>query len=663
MSRLPIPGGDGDVWGQILNDFLKVSHNVDGTLKNVVDTTDDQTVNGSKTFGGPPIFNANAHFGQRILWNVDAGNNTTVDANNSIIAITRTDNINSNVGAFMNLFHASGTFHGDAIIMNFGSSGVWDGNYVDFQNNNTSKFKVDSNGNTIMAGASIAKTQSANGITGATAASRYAGATVSGAPSTGSFLVGDFVIDQTGSVWVCTVAGSPGTWIRPSGPVGATGPGVPVGGTTGQMLIKNSGTNYDTKWSTPIDWFNVKTYGATGNGSSDDTSAIQAAVTAAISASVSGGCIVYFPIGIYMIASPITIPGGIYILGAGMGGTIIRAAASSTMNAMLTTPTGQFSYEITVSDIQLDGNSTNSATVTNGFYGYGLTDSIIQRVRVVQVSGNGIQLDGSPTFLGTANKVVNSFARVCGIGLLTTSGSTDTLIQGCDFGDCTGQAYYIGGSNSSLVGSIGWGSLTGCSIDASTILTWIDGCRFDNNELNGLYIAGKNTQVTGCLFEANSHASSGTKAGIEVVSGAGNVLITGTRSIGVTTVGTTQQSYGLLLDAGRVGPATIADCDFTGNGSGGLSYTAVSGDRISNVTGFSPAGPQTPPGVPASTTPLTNPFPFDCTVYLTGGTISNVALGGTSIGSTYGYGGVRVAAGQTITLTYSSTPTWAWIGD
>lgn len=33
MPRLPRPGEDEDVWGDILNDFLVVSHNDDGTLK------------------------------------------------------------------------------------------------------------------------------------------------------------------------------------------------------------------------------------------------------------------------------------------------------------------------------------------------------------------------------------------------------------------------------------------------------------------------------------------------------------------------------------------------------------------------------------------------------------------------------------------------------
>ncbi|MEI6480872.1 MAG: hypothetical protein WCO19_01065 [Candidatus Saccharibacteria bacterium] len=33
MARLPQPGGDGGNWGAILNDFLKTSHNSDGTIK------------------------------------------------------------------------------------------------------------------------------------------------------------------------------------------------------------------------------------------------------------------------------------------------------------------------------------------------------------------------------------------------------------------------------------------------------------------------------------------------------------------------------------------------------------------------------------------------------------------------------------------------------
>lgn len=33
MSRLPLPGQDNGTWGTILNDYLQVEHNTDGTLK------------------------------------------------------------------------------------------------------------------------------------------------------------------------------------------------------------------------------------------------------------------------------------------------------------------------------------------------------------------------------------------------------------------------------------------------------------------------------------------------------------------------------------------------------------------------------------------------------------------------------------------------------
>ena len=52
------------------------------------------------------------------------------------------------------------------------------------------------------------------GLPGATAGSRYVGGTVAGAPTIGSFLVGDYIVDQTGATWVCITAGSPGVWNR-----------------------------------------------------------------------------------------------------------------------------------------------------------------------------------------------------------------------------------------------------------------------------------------------------------------------------------------------------------------------------------------------------------------------------------------------------------------
>lgn len=95
------------------------------------------------------------------------------------------------------------------------------------------------------------------GLTGAVSASRYVGATASVAPSTGTFAAGDFVIALTGTIWVCTVAGSPGTWIA----VGARNNLVTsVASKTGAITLVAGDIGTGTSTG---DW-SARTVGATG---------------------------------------------------------------------------------------------------------------------------------------------------------------------------------------------------------------------------------------------------------------------------------------------------------------------------------------------------------------------------------------------------------------
>jgi hypothetical protein len=99
-----------------------------------------------------------------------------------------------------------------------------------------------------------------SGLTGATAASRYVGGTTSGAPTTGTFATGDFIIDEAGLIWICTVAGSPGTWVlvrsqslndaflRISGTLGES---IPRWGQAGTQITPASGTLYLTALALP----------------------------------------------------------------------------------------------------------------------------------------------------------------------------------------------------------------------------------------------------------------------------------------------------------------------------------------------------------------------------------------------------------------------------
>ncbi|HEU4914744.1 MAG TPA: hypothetical protein VFT16_05095 [Candidatus Saccharimonadales bacterium] len=81
MARLPQPGSDGGQWGIILNEFLNVEHNsdgslkvrTDGTLSGFVQTTGAQNVAGVKTFSSSPVVPAPTN-------GTDAANKTYVDS-------------------------------------------------------------------------------------------------------------------------------------------------------------------------------------------------------------------------------------------------------------------------------------------------------------------------------------------------------------------------------------------------------------------------------------------------------------------------------------------------------------------------------------------------------------------------------------------------------
>lgn len=96
------------------------------------------------------------------------------------------------------------------------------------------------------------------GLTGATAAMRYVGATSSGAPVSGTFVTGDVSGDQSGKLWMCTAAGSPGTWTQIgaslSNPMTTTGDVITAtsGGTPARLAIGSAGQYLVVSGGTPV---------------------------------------------------------------------------------------------------------------------------------------------------------------------------------------------------------------------------------------------------------------------------------------------------------------------------------------------------------------------------------------------------------------------------
>lgn len=123
-------------------------------------------------------------------------------------------------------------------------------------------------------------------------------------------------------------------------------------------------------------FFNVKdpAYGAVGNGSTDDTAAIQAALDAAQTA---GGGIVFFPKGTYPIGSALTVAAGVSLLGAGPGASVIalNVDAGSGMLSFAASALGQsvdslgFVPSVATSRASILTNNGTRLTVRNCNFG------------------------------------------------------------------------------------------------------------------------------------------------------------------------------------------------------------------------------------------------------------------------------------------------------
>ena len=184
--------------------------------------------------------------------------------------------------------------------------------------------------------------------------------------------------------------------------------------------------------------YNVKDYGAKGDGVTDDTSSIQSCFDSAM---VDGGGLVIFPSGTYLVSDTLIIrphtasindgnPQSIHFISMdrlqiiGEGQATIKATAE--MDYMLRTydfsypaNVGSFSNFYThISGLKLDGNEM----ATNGIFVYQALHSIIEYNQIFDVI-NGINIYGYGEL-----DVRNNVIKCSGKGIVMTSGG-DTLIE------------------------------------------------------------------------------------------------------------------------------------------------------------------------------------------------------------------------------------------
>lgn len=108
-------------------------------------------------------------------------------------------------------------------------------------------------------------------------------------------------------------------------------------------------------------YLNVKDYGAVGDGMTDDTSAINAAIAAVVAQSSVGGT-VFFPQGDYLVSSTITLPTGIRLMSIGMTrGRIFGSINGFILNTALIAGQSPSSYYQAIEDIQIVNTNTGAS--------------------------------------------------------------------------------------------------------------------------------------------------------------------------------------------------------------------------------------------------------------------------------------------------------------
>jgi hypothetical protein len=97
----------------------------------------------------------------------------------------------------------------------------------------------------------------------------------------------------------------------------------------GALVATRLGAGEAHAQSGPDPWFDVTAFGAKGDGTTDDTASIQAALDAAGSGNypLIGG-VVFMPRGAYMISSRLVVPWRVSLIGVGRDATTIKALSS-----------------------------------------------------------------------------------------------------------------------------------------------------------------------------------------------------------------------------------------------------------------------------------------------------------------------------------------------
>lgn len=336
--------------------------------------------------------------------------------------------------------------------------------------------------------------------------------------------------------------------------------------------------------------FNVRAYGAIGNGVADDTAAIAATITAAAAISPRG--VVFFPPGTYLTTGSHSLDGldGIKIIGSGVGSTTMELGhATNSLFSTANTVTSNISIsDFTVTSTTVTRTAGWVFEVNTAYNGAGqLARSRISRLEVRnQFNGFAFRKYG---FVEVESINMWSCVGTTGIGMKfgqTTSSDVnqgseiylrDVQIYPTDFGATTSAlaaAYWIEDTDAVYMDRCGAGAVYGSCLKIvantgghSPSNHFFSGCVFDTtSEGHDVWITGTgavvNFKFTGCWI-----ASAGKVAGA-TINGKGMLINCASVTSGEIT-GTNfynTAGAGLYIDTDQA-PIALSGCTFNANGT------------------------------------------------------------------------------------------------
>ena len=326
-------------------------------------------------------------------------------------------------------------------------------------------------------------------------------------------------------------------------------------GPWGDALVTATGSTTARDFQTRFgDFINVKDFGAEGDGSTDDTAAIQAAVNAAVLLKRK----VCFPAGTYLVTDQISLPIGSQIIGEtgyqytrGFSqdpkATTIQFSPTTAKSLFVATGTtyGGFRFHYSIEGFYLRGNSTVSGG--NSVYALDLNGVIYGRFENI-----GIEQFTTP--IRCTATINNRFVNIYSSGkdqavLYAGSAETTDVWEQCSF----------------------WASPVGVKISGSSIGIRFRDCLFEQIDTYGMDIAreAQEIEVSGCYAEDVPSTNDASAAMFRVGSlGTALVVQTHLKVIGGKFSG---------RNAGVVG--SFLSCDY----SNGVELVGVNVSRFTNV--------------------------------------------------------------------------------